>query len=91
MIKIRDEFFYPFFEYFYLFVMVIYMAQMTTETGRMVGGISGNPIPLLIPIVLTIILLIRNPISFKDMKLWALIGILGAWTLAVCYKFHDYS
>ncbi|MBR4131180.1 MAG: hypothetical protein IKU02_09735 [Bacteroidaceae bacterium] len=91
MIKIRDEFFYPFFEYFYLFVMVIYMAQMTTETGRMVGGISGNPIPLLIPIVLTIILLIRNPISFKDMKLWALIGILGAWTLAVCYKFHDFS
>lgn len=64
---------------------------MTTETGRMVGGISGNPIPLLIPIVLTIILLIRNPISFKDMKLWALIGILGAWTLAVCYKFHDFS
>ena len=91
MIKIRDDFFYPFFEYFYLFVMVIYMAQMTSETGRMVGGISGNPIPLLIPIVLTIILLIRNPISFRDMKLWTLVGILGAWTIAICYKFHDYS
>lgn len=64
---------------------------MTPDAGRMIGGLSGNPIPFLIPIVLTIILLIRNPISFKNMKLWALIGILGAWTIAVCYKFHDYS
>ena len=91
MIKIQENFFYPIYEYLYLFVMVIYMAQMTPDTGRMVGGLSGNPIPLLIPIFLTIILLIRNPISFRNMKLWVLVGILGAWTIAVCYKFHDYS
>lgn len=51
------------FEYIYMVVMIIYMAQMTSDTSRMVGGISGNPIPLLLPIVLSIILVIRNPIK----------------------------
>ena len=68
MIKIHDLF-YPIYEYLYRFVMVIYMAQMTSETGKMVGTLSGNPILFLITIVLTIILLIRNPISFLHRKL----------------------
>lgn len=91
MIRIHDELYYPIYEYLYLFVMVIYMAQMTPDTGRMVGSLSGNPIPLLIPIVMTIILLLRNPISFKHTKLWALTGIMAIWTIAVCYKFHDFT
>ncbi len=91
MIKIQDEFFYPIYEYLYLFVMVIYMAQMVPDTGRMIGGLSGNPIPLLIPIVLTIILLIRNPISFAHGKLWIIVGIMLSWSVAVCYKFQDFS
>ncbi|MBO7067798.1 MAG: hypothetical protein J6W52_03835 [Bacteroidaceae bacterium] len=91
MIKIHDDIFYPIYEYLYLFVMVIYMAQMTPDTGRMVGGLSGDPIPLLIPIVLTIILLVRNPISFAHSKLWTLVGIMLSWSIAVCYKFHDFS
>lgn len=91
MIKIHDNLFYPIFEYLYLFVMVIYMAQMTPDTGRMVGGLSGNPIPLLIPIVLTIILLIRNPISFAHVKLWTLVSIMLCWSIAVCLKFNDFS
>lgn len=91
MIKIRNDFFYPIYEYLYLFVMVIYMAQMRPETGRMVGRLSGDPIPFLIPIVLTIILLIRNPIRFNDIKLWALNGIMALWSVAVCYKFNDFS
>ena len=91
MVKILDNLFYPIYEYLYLFVMVIYMAQMTPETGRMVGRLSGDPIPFLIPIILTIILLVRNPISFKNMKLWILTSIMAAWTIAVCYKFHDHT
>ncbi len=91
MIKIHDDIFYPIYEYLYLFVMVIYMAQMTPDSGRMVGGLSGNPIPFLIPIVLTIILLVRNPISFSHSKLWTLVGIMLCWSVAVCYKFHDFS
>lgn len=92
MIKIYDNFYYPIFEYLYLFVMVIYMAQMTPETARMVGGLSSSPIlPLLIPIVLTIILLIRNPISFNNLKLWALAGIMGLWSVAICFKFNAFG
>lgn len=92
MIKIYDNFYYPIFEYLYMFVMVIYMAQMTPDTARMVGGLSSSPIlPLLIPIVLTIILLIRNPISFNNLKLWALAGIMGLWSVAICFKFNAFG
>ena len=67
------------------------MAQMVPETGRMVGNLSGNPIPFLIPIALTIILLVRNPIHFLHNKLWILVSIMLCWSAAVCYKFHDFS
>jgi len=90
MIKIQKTYCYIF-EYLYLFVMVIYMAQMTPETGRMVGTLSGNPIPFLIPIVLTIILLIRHPISFLHRNLWLFVGVMFIWSVAVCYKFRDFS
>ena len=91
MIKIQDEFFYPIYEYLYLFVMVIYMAQMTPATGRMVGTLSGNPIPFLIPIVLTIILLKRNSISFIHGTLWLFAFVMLIWSGAVCFKFYDFS
>ncbi len=91
MIKILNKTYCPTFEYLYMFVMVIYMSQMTKETGRMVGTLSGNPIPFFIPIVMTVILLYRNPISFAHKKLWQFVGIMFCWTVAVCYKFHDFS
>lgn len=91
MIKILKKTYCPTFEYLYLFVMVIYMAQMTKVTGRMVGSLSGDPISFFIPIVLTIILLYRHPISFNNIKLWLFVGIMFSWSLAVCYKFHDFS
>ena len=71
--------------------MVIYMAQMVPETSRMVGNLSGNPIPFLIPIVLTAVLIYRNSINFFHGKLWALIAVMLCWTVAICYKFHDFS
>lgn len=71
--------------------MVIYMAQMVPETSRMVGNLSGNPIPLLIPMFLTVILLYRNPINIFHGKLWALVFILLCWSITICYKFHDFS
>lgn len=91
MIKIYDKFFCPIFEYLYLFVMVIYMAQMTPDTGRMVGSLSGNPVPFFIPIVLTIILLSRHPISFNHEKLWKFTCVMLLWSIAVCVKFHNFS
>ena len=61
MIKIQKKTYCPTFDYLYLFFMVVYMGQMTPETSRMVGSLSGEPVPFLIPIVLTIILLYRHP------------------------------
>ena len=91
MIKILKKTYCPTYEYLYLFVMVIYMGQMTPETGRMVGGLSGNFIPFLIPIVLTIILLNRHHVSFNHKKLWYFSGIMFAWSIAVCIKLGDFS
>lgn len=91
MIKIHENFFYRKYEYFYLFVMVIYMAQMVPETSRMAGNLSGNPIPFLIPIVLTAVLIYRNPINFFHRNLWVLVAVMLCWTVAICYKFHDFS
>lgn len=82
---------WPWFERIYFFVMLIYAAQMTPETARMIGQLSGNPIPFLIPILLTIVLLFRNPISFADKKLWTLLGITGFWSIASIVKYNAFS
>lgn len=74
------------FEYIYMFVMVIYMAQMTTDTSRMFGGLSGNPIPFLIPIVMTLILLKRHPISFKSKRLQTVLLIVTGWAVLFLLK-----
>ena len=79
------------FEYWYFLIMIIYMAQMTEETSRMITTLSGNPIPFLIPIVTTVILLIRNPINWNSKKLWNIILIFVLWTLLIIIKYSDYS
>lgn len=70
------------FEIFYMSIMVIYMAQATLETSRMVGGISGNPVPLLLPMVFTYILCKKHPISFKNKNLHFVLVVYGIW--AIC-------
>lgn len=79
------------FELFYFFVMLVYAAQMTIDTGRMVSTLSGNPIPFFIPIVLTIILLFRNPISFASSRLWIILGITAIWSIASLIKYDAFS
>lgn len=74
------------FEYLYMVVMVIYTAQMTEQTARMVGNLSGDPIPFLIPIVLTIILLHRNRISFDSSHLRNLMLVFLLWSIVVLIK-----
>lgn len=66
------------------------MGQMTPETSRMVGTLSGDPVPFLIPIVLTVILLIRHHISFKSKTLWAFVVVMFCWSYAVCDKVQDF-
>lgn len=86
-----EENYWPWFERIYFFVMLIYAAQMTPETGRMLQEISGNPIPFLIPIIFTVILLIRNPISYKDKSLWVVLGCTSLWTVASLIKHNTFT
>lgn len=63
--------------------MVLYMGQMTAFTVRMVAGLSSPWIPFLLPIVLTAILIKRNPINFKNRKFLNLLWICFIWEVVV--------
>lgn len=71
--------------------MIIYMAQATPETSRMVASLSGNPIPFLIPIVLTFILCRKNPITFNNKKLFIVIILYLIWTICSLVKYGIYT
>ena len=79
------------FEYLYMFVMVIYMGQMTPETSRMVGTISGDPIPFLIPIVLTVWLIIKHHISFSHKEFIMVLVVLSTWAILVIEKYQSFA
>lgn len=79
------------FEVFYMLVMVIYMAQATPETGRMIGGLSGNPIPFLLPIILTYMLWRKYPISFNNRKFYFVLIIYGIWAICSLIKYGIYT
>lgn len=78
---------YDRFSIFYMFIMIIYMGQATPETSRMIGGLSGNPIPLLIPIILTFILCRKNPISFRNRNLFIVIVLYSVWAISSLIKY----
>ena len=75
------------FDYLYFFIIVIYMGQATPETSRMVGSLSGNPIPLLLPIVLTYILWKKHPISFNNKNLHTVLVIYAIWATCSLIKY----
>lgn len=79
------------FEYLYMFVMVIYLGQMTPQTGRMVGTISGDPVPFLLPIVLTVILVFKNPISFLNRRLTFVLIIFAIWSILTIEQYHLFN
>lgn len=79
------------FEIFYVFIMIIYMAQSTPETGRMIGLISGNPIPFLFPIILTFILCQRHPITFNNKYLYLTLIIYGIWAVCSLIKYNIFN
>ena len=92
MIKLYNDFKVKRFEYLYFLVMIIYMAQATSYTSRMVGGLTARPLfPFLLPILLTIILLDRNKISFSHNGLSKILFIISIWTGCIIYKESLYS
>lgn len=82
---------YGYFEMLYMFIMVIYMAQATDETSRMVGSISGNPIPFLLPIILTVILCKKHPVSFKNRSLLGILFLYTIWAVCSLIKYGIYT
>ena len=82
-IKLCDKSSIATFKYIYLFIMVIYMAQIVPTTNRMVAGIGSPWFPFLLPIFLTILLLIFHPINFRKKKLWKLLLVCFIWEVAV--------
>lgn len=79
------------FDFLYMFVMVIYMGQATPETSRMVVNLSGNPIPFLIPIVLTMILWNRNKVSIRNKNLGIIMVIYCVWAMMSLIKNRNFS
>ena len=64
--------------------MVVYMAQMTTETSRMIGGLTSAPLlPFAIPVFFSIILVIRNPISFNNKRFWGIFIVFLIWSFLI--------
>lgn len=79
---------YSKFDFFYMLVMVVYLGQATTETAAMYGvNILKHIIAFSIPIFLSIILLCRNKINFKERNYANLIFIFLSWIFLVVIKY----
>lgn len=81
------------FEYIYFLVMVIYMAQMTQTTARMVSYLGSPYFPFFLPIILTIVLLDRHWVKFDDKRLIRILLLFGLWVvlLFVHKTYYDAS
>lgn len=81
------------FEYFYFFVMIIYMAQMDNHTARMITGMSSPFFPFFLPIILTLVLLDRHKVKFDDKRLLRVLLIFAIWTVLIFThkKYFDIS
>lgn len=76
---------YGYYEYFYLFVMVIFMAQISGEI-RQISFSFANPLPFFILLILTIILLSRNRISFNNRWFKIILYAFSCWFIAFSFK-----
>lgn len=78
------------FEYSYFFMIVIYSAMATEFTSSM-NGYYKQPIGFLIPILMTIILVLRNRVTFNNKKLYIILTTLTVWTLLQYIKSAQYN
>jgi hypothetical protein len=78
------------FEYSYFFMIVIYSA-MATDFTKSMYAYYHQPIGFLIPIVMTIILVLRNGVTFNNKNLLVIIFILAVWTFMQYIKSSQYN
>jgi hypothetical protein len=68
------------FEYLYFFMIVIYAGMASPFTENMIYY-TDQPLGFIIPVFMTIILLIRNPVSFYDTTFLLIIMVITVWQL----------
>jgi hypothetical protein len=68
------------FEYLYFFMIVIYAGMASPFTENMIYY-TDQPVGFIIPVFMTIILLIRNPVSFYDTSFLLIIMVITVWQL----------
>jgi hypothetical protein len=68
------------FEYLYFFMIVIY-AGMASPFTKTMNHYTDQPIGFIIPVFMTLILLIRNPVSFYDTTFLLIIIVITVWQL----------
>lgn len=78
------------FEYCYLFVIIIYLAQITPRMGRMISGLTGDWLILFIPIILTVILCLRNEIKVEKILIGVLL-LIAFWSISVIINKNLFS
>ena len=79
------------FDWWYMFILVIYMGMATPETSRMDNTLSGNPIPLVLPIILTWILYVKHHVNFKSTDLKIILFLYLIWSILSFAKWKEYS
>jgi hypothetical protein len=68
------------FEYLYFFMIVIYAGMASPFTENMIYY-TNQPVGFIIPVFMTIILLLRNPVSFYDTSFLLIIMVITVWQL----------
>lgn len=81
---------YGFYEYFYLFVMVVYMGQIAPEVRNLFITVD-YPHRFFIPFTLTLFLVIRNKVSFRNKWLGMILLIFLVWFAAYTIKIIRYG
>lgn len=76
---------YGVYEYFYLFIMVVFMAQISPEV-RNIFFTTSAPLRFIIPLVLTIILVVRNKVSFRNKWFGIVLLFFFIWFIAYSIK-----
>ena len=78
------------FEYLYFFMIVIYSAMAISFTRSMMGYFQ-QPIGFALPIIMTIILLIRNNVTFVNKSFLIIIATYTIWSILQYVKYNYFN
>jgi hypothetical protein len=73
------------YERIYFFLMVLYAGASTPYTQVLLSPIRAHFFSMVLPLLLTVVLLVRNPVSFKNL-LWPA-GLFAFWTVLQSVKY----